>query len=75
MTNAFPIQYVDESLIAGHPQAIDQLKQEMRKYFKCKFIQPKDFLGLDLTITKLGLAHLPRNAHIYLKDDEHALHP
>jgi hypothetical protein len=50
---------VDDSLIAGHPQAIDHLKQEMRKYFKCKFItQPKDFLGLDLTITKPGLISL-----------------
>ncbi len=42
----FLIQYVDDSLIAGHPTAINHLKQEMRKYFKCKLIQPKDFLGL-----------------------------
>jgi hypothetical protein len=54
----FLIQYVDNSLIAGHPQAINHLKQKMRKYFKCKFIQPKDFLGLDLTITKPGLISL-----------------
>ncbi len=54
----FLTQYVDDSLIAGHPKAINHLKQEMRKYFKYKFIQPKDFLGLDLTITKPGLISL-----------------
>ncbi len=46
---------MDDSLIASHPKAIEHLKQEMRKYFKCKFVQPKVFLGLDLTITKPGL--------------------
>ena len=30
----------------------------MTKYFKCKFIPPKDFLGLDLTLPKPGLIHL-----------------
>ncbi len=30
----------------------------MAKYFKCKFIPPKDFLGLDLTIPKPGLIRL-----------------
>jgi hypothetical protein len=52
---------VDDSLIAGHPKAIEHLNQEMRKYFKCKFVQPKDFLGLDLTITKPGLISLAMN--------------
>jgi hypothetical protein len=55
----FLIQYVDYSLIAGHPnKATNHLKQEMAKYFKCKFIPPKDFLGLDLTITQPGLIQL-----------------
>jgi hypothetical protein len=26
----------------------------MQKHFRCKFIKPKDFLGLDLTLPKLG---------------------
>ncbi len=26
----------------------------MKRYFKCKFIPPKDFLGLDITISKPG---------------------
>jgi hypothetical protein len=54
----FLIQYVDDSLIAGQPHAIEHLKQQMRKYFKCKFIQPQDFLGLDLKITRPGLISL-----------------
>jgi hypothetical protein len=33
----------------------------MRKYFKCKFVQPKDFLGLDLHIPKPGLISLAMN--------------
>jgi hypothetical protein len=49
---------VDDSLIAGHPTAIHHLTQAMAKYFKCKFIPPKDFLGLDLTITQPGLIQL-----------------
>jgi hypothetical protein len=50
----FLIQYVDDSLIAGHPLAVSTLQQEMTKHFKCKFITPKDFLGLDLTLPKPG---------------------
>ncbi len=50
----FLIQYVDDSLIAGHPIAVSTLQQEMTKHFKCKFITPKDFLGLDLTLPKPG---------------------
>ncbi len=57
----FLIQYVDDSLIAGHPKAIEHLKQEMRKYFECKFVSPKDFLGLDLNINKPGLISLAMN--------------
>ncbi len=49
------IQYFDDSLIAGKPTAIQHLKQEMmQKYFKCKFVSPKDFLGLDLTLPEPG---------------------
>ncbi len=47
----FLLQYVDDSLIAGHPTAIKHLQQEMQKYFKCKFVRPKDFFGLDLKHT------------------------
>ncbi len=51
----FVIQYVDDSLIAGHPLAVSQLiQQEMTKHFKCKFLKPKDFLGLDLTLSRPG---------------------
>ncbi len=50
----FLVQYVDDSLIAGHPKAIEKLKMEMQKYFKCKFVIPKDFLGLDISFPKPG---------------------
>jgi hypothetical protein len=51
---AFIIQYVDDSLIAGQPTAVKMLQQELAKYFQCKFNPPKDFLGLDLTNPKKG---------------------
>jgi hypothetical protein len=50
----FLIQYVDDSLIAGHPIAVSTLQQEMTKHFKYKFVIPQDFLGLDLTLPKPG---------------------
>jgi hypothetical protein len=50
----FLIQYVDDSLIAGHPLAVSKLQTEMHKHFKCKFVQPRDFLGLDLKLPKPG---------------------
>ncbi len=39
---------------AGNPKAIEKLKLEIIKYFKCKFVIPKDFLGLDLSVPKPG---------------------
>jgi hypothetical protein len=51
---AFIIQYVDDSLIAGKPKAVRKLKEELDKYFQCKFNTPKDFLGLDITNPKKG---------------------
>ena len=42
---------------------MEKLQQEMRKYFKCKFIPPKDFLGLDLTITQPG--HIQLAMHTF----------
>ena len=51
---AFIIQYVDDSLIAGQPMAVKKLKEELAKYFQCKFNTPKDFLGLDITNPKKG---------------------
>jgi hypothetical protein len=51
---AFIIQYVDDSLIAGQPTAVKKLKEELAKYFQCKFNPPQDFLGLDVTQPKKG---------------------
>jgi hypothetical protein len=51
---AFIIQYVDDSLIAGKPRAVKKLEQELTKYFQCKFNPPKDFLGLDISQPKKG---------------------
>jgi hypothetical protein len=48
------LQYVDDSLISGTPTALKHLQEQLKKYFKCKFIKPKDFLGLDLTHNKPG---------------------
>ncbi len=53
-SECFLLQYVDDSLIAGQLQATEKLQQEMKRYFKCKFIPPKDFLGLDITIPQPG---------------------
>jgi hypothetical protein len=48
------LQYVDDSLISGTPKALKHLQQQLQKHFKCKFIKPKDFLGLDLTHKEPG---------------------
>ncbi len=48
------LQYVDDSLISGTPKALKHLQEQLKKYFKCKFIKPKDFLGLDLTHKEPG---------------------
>ena len=45
---------LDDSLIAGKPNAVKKLKEELATYFQCKFNTPKDFLGLDITIPKKG---------------------
>ncbi len=51
---AFIIQYVDDSLIAGTEKAVQKLEAELAKYFQCKFNKPKDFLGLDITNPEKG---------------------
>jgi len=48
------LQYVDDSLISGTSKALKHLEQQLKKRFKCKFIKPKDFLGLDLTHNQPG---------------------
>ena len=48
------LQYVDDSLLSGTTKALTQLKKELQKQFKCKFVKPKDFLGLDITHTQPG---------------------
>ncbi len=47
------LQYVDDSLVSGTPKALKDLQEQLQKHFKCKFIKPKDFLGLDLTHKQL----------------------
>ena len=42
------LQYVDDSLLSGTPKALKHLQKELQKHFKCKFVKPKDFLGLDI---------------------------
>jgi hypothetical protein len=51
---SYLLQYVDDSLISGTPKALKYLQQQLQKRFKCKFIKPKDFLGLDLTHKEPG---------------------
>ena len=50
----FLLQYVDDSLIAGTPKAIQILEERLKQHFKCKFLKPKDFLGMDIEHTKAG---------------------
>ena len=45
---------MDDSLISGTNKALKHLQQQLTKYFKCKFITPKDFLGLDISHPKPG---------------------
>jgi hypothetical protein len=45
---------VDDSLLSGTPKALDHLQRQLRKHFKCKFLKPKDFLGLDIDHPTLG---------------------
>ena len=33
---------------------MNNLKQQLQKHFKCKFVLPKDFLGLDITHLQPG---------------------
>jgi hypothetical protein len=51
-SECFLLQYVDDSLIAGQLKAMAKLQEEMKRYSKCKFVSPKDFLDLDITIPK-----------------------
>ncbi len=48
------LQYVDDSLISGTTKALNHLKQQLQKHFKCKCVKPKDFLGLDISHPKPG---------------------
>jgi hypothetical protein len=48
------LQYVDDSLLAGNPKALKHLQIQLSKHFKCKFLKPKDFLGLDITHSQPG---------------------
>ncbi len=54
----FLLQYVDDALIAGEQPAITKVQTELKKYFQCKFQQPNDFLGLDLTLPQPGEINL-----------------
>ncbi len=42
---------------------MDKLQLEMKRYFKCKFVTPKDFLGLDLSISQPG--HIQLAMHTF----------
>ena len=48
------MQYVDDALISGDLTAITSLENEMQKYLQCKFVEPKDFLGLDIKHSETG---------------------
>jgi hypothetical protein len=52
--DCYLLQYVDDSLLSGTPKALKHLQTQLSKHFKCKFIKPKDFLGLDITHTQPG---------------------
>jgi hypothetical protein len=44
--------WMDDSLISGTTKALNHLKEQLQKHFKCKFIKPKEFLGLDISHPK-----------------------
>ncbi len=64
----FLLQYVDDSLIAGTKKAIESLKEKLKGKFKCKFQQPRDFLGMDIEHMKLGDKIV--NAYLHNKNDQ-----
>ena len=44
----FLILYVDDGLIIGEDEALEYVCNELSKRYKCKWEEPKDYLGMDL---------------------------
>ncbi len=57
-SECFLLQYMDDSLISGDDIDLKQQQKELTKYFDCKFITPKDFLGLDISQPQPGEINL-----------------
>ena len=49
----FLILYVDDGLIIGEEEALKVVMDALSKHYKCKWEEPKDYLGMDLN-TKPG---------------------
>ena len=50
----FVLTYVDDALITGTKATVEKIQAKLKLHFKCKFNEPKDFLGLDVTIAATG---------------------
>ena len=50
----FVLTYVDDALITGTRATVERIQAKLKLHFKCKFNEPKDFLGLDVTIATTG---------------------
>ena len=46
----FLILYVDDGLITGEEEALQVVMDALSKRYKCKWEEPKDYLGMDLVI-------------------------
>jgi hypothetical protein len=49
---AFLILYVDDTLISGPEQLVQEIQTKLKQHFDVKFSKPKDFIGLDITTHK-----------------------
>jgi hypothetical protein len=45
----FVLLYVDDALITGDTETVNNVENKISTHFKCKFHTPQDFLGLDIT--------------------------
>jgi hypothetical protein len=50
----FVLLYVDDALITGNKETVQQVERQISTHFKCKFNPPQDFLGLDINTNVPG---------------------
>jgi hypothetical protein len=54
----FVLLYADDALLNGEKKTVQHVQGQLTQHFKCKFNEPKDFLGLDITTHIPGITSL-----------------